>query len=519
MPFEILFVALFVIATAVALIARWLRAPYTVALVVAGVLVGAARPFEPPHLTKELLYTVFLPGLLFEAAFHLEFRRFWQNRIAIHALAVPGLVAAVGVTASILTPVANALHFVDDFRFSHGLVFAALIAATDPIAVVSLFKSLGAPKRLAVLVEGESLLNDGTAVVVFTLISGMATGTELSVAHAALDFVKVVGLGLVIGTALSFGVAKLIQQVDDPMIEITLTTIAAYGSFAIAEQFHFSGVIATVTAGMVCGNYATRTGMSPATRIAVASFWEYAAFALNSVVFLLIGFEVSLSTLVASWRAVVVAFLAVTIGRAIVIYAVSLLLSRTRERIPWSWTAVLTWGGLRGGLSMVLVLALPASFRHRELLVTMTFGVVLLSILLQGLTMASLLRRLGVVGKRVERLAYERERGALRAVKTALMALERMRTEGSVAPSIADTLAGEYQGAVTQIEERLRALHLDAGELHDDDLTAAKRQLLTIEKDALLDAMRSGQLGPDAAEELLRQLDARLLDLDEGHGH
>lgn len=174
----------------------------------------------------------------------------------------------------------------------HGLVFGALIASTDPIAVVGLFKSLGAPKRLAVLVEGESLLNDGTAVVLFTLILGIAQGQEVSTGAAVLDFVKVVGMGVLIGVAMGFAVSKVIQRVEEPMIEITLTTIAAYGSFVAAEQLHYSGVIATVTAGMICGNYAVRTGMGPTTRIAVESFWEYVAFALNSIVFLLIGFEV-----------------------------------------------------------------------------------------------------------------------------------------------------------------------------------------------------------------------------------
>ena len=172
MHFESAFVLLFAVATAVALAARWIKIPYTVALVVAGLVLGSAKIIDPPHLTKELLYAVFLPGLVFEAAFHLDALKFWQNKLAIHALAVPGVAAAIGLTAIMLQPVVSALHVVDGFYLRHALVFAALIAATDPIAVVALFKTLGVPKRLAVLVEGESLLNDGTAVVFFTLILG-----------------------------------------------------------------------------------------------------------------------------------------------------------------------------------------------------------------------------------------------------------------------------------------------------------------------------------------------------------
>jgi CPA1 family monovalent cation:H+ antiporter len=517
MRFETLFVTLFAVATAVALLARWMKAPYTVALVVAGVLLGTVRAFDPPHLTKELLFAVFLPGLLFEAAFHLEFRKFWQNKIAIGGLAVPGLLVSIGVTAAILTPVANGLHFVEGFTMLHALVFSALIAATDPIAVVALFKSLGAPKRLVVLVEGESLLNDGTAAVVFTLMAGLATGRELSPGLAVLDFVRVVGMGALIGTAIAFGASKVIQQVDDPMIEITVTTIAAYGSFAAAEQFHFSGVIATVSAGMVCGNYATRTGMSPSTRIAVESFWEYVAFALNSVVFLLIGFEVRMDTMLASWKAILTAYVAVTIGRAAVIYLVTALLSRSREKLPWAWSAVLTWGGLRGGLSMVLVLALPPSFAHRDLLVTMTFGVVLISILLQGLTMGPLLRRLGLVGGGNERgLLRDRERGQVRAARAALESLTEMSKHGGIAAETATTLRAQYEETIATADRRIAELHVEEAELRDAELLATRRQLLTVEKETLLDAGRRGLLESEAIEHLLRDVDARLFRLDAG---
>jgi CPA1 family monovalent cation:H+ antiporter len=517
MHFEIVFVLLFAVATGVALLARWIKVPYTVALVVTGLVLGTVHAFDPPHLTKELLYAVFLPGLLFEASFHLEFRRFWQNKIAIHALAIPGVAVAIGITAALLTPAANALHFVEGFTFMHGLVFAALIAATDPIAVVALFKSLGAPKRLAVLVEGESLLNDGTAVVLYTLILGLVSGRELSAGAAVLDFVKVVGMGMLIGTAIGFAVSKVIQRVDDPMIEITLTTIAAYGSFVAAEQLHFSGVIATVVAGMLCGNYAARTGMSPSTRIAVESFWEYIAFALNSVVFLLIGFEVRIDALLASWRAILVAYVAVMLARAAVIYVVSALISRTSERIPWSWNAVLTWGGLRGGLSMVLVLALPAGFPHRDLLVTMTFGVVLLSILIQGLSMGPLLRRLGLVGAREERREYEVHRGQARAARAVLAELEQMEKEGNVRSEIVAELRTEYRGQVNAAEERIEGLHLRAAELLEEEKQAARRHALVVEKDAILEAYNKGFLGHEALEKLLEDVNARLFKLDDDH--
>ena len=514
MHFDSAFVMLFAVATAVALVARWIKVPYTVALVVAGLVLGSARVIDPPHLTKELLYAVFLPGLVFEAAFHLDAQKFWQNKLAIHALAIPGVAAAIGLTAILLQPVASALHFVDGFGMRHALVFAALIAATDPIAVVALFKSLGAPKRLTVLVEGESLLNDGTAVVFFTLILGAVTGGSFSVGGALLDFVRVVGFGTLVGVIIGYLASKLTQRVDDPMIEITLTTIAAYGSFLFAEHFHLSGVIATVAAGMLCGNYGARTGMSPSTRIAVESFWEYVAFALNSIVFLLIGFEVHVDGLLRSWQAILIAYLAVTVGRAALIYLVTLVLRRTKESIPWSWSAVLTWGGLRGGLSMVLVLALPKDFPHRELLVTMTFGVVILSILLQGLSMGPLLRKLGLVGVRADRQDYERERGMMRAKTAGLAALDQLLKDGAVHVDAVTGIRAEYEGAVADAEQRIKDLHLQADVLRAEEELAARRHLLLIEKDTIVAAFHKGYLSHEVLDRLMEDVDARLLALD-----
>jgi CPA1 family monovalent cation:H+ antiporter len=416
----------------------------------------------------------------------------------------------------ILVPVANALHFVDGFELSHGLVFAALIAATDPIAVVALFKSLGAPKRLAILVEGESLLNDGTAVVLFTLVLAFVEGKGVGAAQATLGFVKVVGMGLLIGAAIGFTVSKIIQKVDDPMIEITLTTIAAYGSFMAAEQFHYSGVIATVVAGMLCGNYAATTGMSPSTRIAVESFWEYLAFALNSCVFLLIGFQVHVESMLASWKAILVAWASVTFARALVIYAVGALLRKTKEKIPWSWMAVLTWGGLRGGLSMVLVLALAQTFPHRELLINMTFGVVILSILVQGLTMAPLLRAFGIIGPKEDRTAYELHRGSMRAANAALGALDAMAREGSVHKDVITALRAEYEGRIRDAEHAIAELHMAASTLREEELHGAQRHLLLVEKEALLRAQAAGYIGSEAYESLHADVDARLFRLESG---
>ena len=511
MHFEMGFVLIFSVATAVAIVARYFRFPYTVALVVAGVGLGAVKLFEPPRLTKELLFAIILPGLLFEAAFHVEFRKFWKNKLTVFSMAIPGVAASMAVTALLLAPVVDGLHFVTGFGLIHAMVFASVIVSTDPIAVVGLFKALGAPKRLAILVEGESLLNDGTAVVLFTIVVAVAAGGQFTLGGAMWDFVKVAGVGGLVGGAVGYVVSQVIKRVDDAMVEITLTVIAAYGSFVVAEQFHYSGVIATVVAGMLCGNWAARLGMSPTTRVAVESFWEYLAFALNSVVFLLIGLEVQLDSLLASWKAILVAYAAVVAGRGVVVYGVSALLRFTSERIPWSWSGVLTWSGLRGAISMVLVLGLAEDFPHREMLVNMTFGVVVLSIVFQGLTMAPLLKRLGITGQRdVYQEQYERSRGQLNAIHAAIGSLETLRRSREIPADVIDALERDYQTKASAVEQELTALKLQTTRFHEEEHQEAVRRMLIVEKDSLFDSYQKGAIGKEVFEHLCADLDERM---------
>jgi CPA1 family monovalent cation:H+ antiporter len=407
---ETALVLLFAAATAVAIAARRLNIPYTVALVLAGLGLGATHVIRGVHLTRDLLYSVFLPGLIFEASYNLKFSEFRENARAILALAVPGVVVAIGATATLLVTTTAFAPVETGFGWSHALVFAAIVAATDPIAVVALFRSLGAPPRLAVLMDGESLVNDGTAIVLTSIVYTAVRGGGLSLGAGTLQFVEVVGLGVVLGAIVGFAASHMLQRVEDPMIEITVTTIAAYGGFAAADALQVSGVIATMTVGMVCGSFGAPR-MNAESRIAVESFWRYLAFALNSVVFLLIGLEVRTPGLLADRRPILLAFAAVVVGRGLVVSMATVALRRTNEAIPWRWSLVLTWGGLRGALCMVLALALDEDFPHREIIVTMTFGVVFLSIVVQGLTTGPLLRALGLAAQDPGRVRGSSARG------------------------------------------------------------------------------------------------------------
>jgi NhaP-type Na+/H+ or K+/H+ antiporter len=247
-------------------------------------------------------------------------------------------------------------------------------------------------------VEGESLVNDGIAVLLFAMVLDVATGGAVSVAGAALELLRVVTVGVLAGAVVAAATVCVGRAVTDAVSRVALTMVAAYGSFLLAERFHASGIVATVVAGMTTAHAGFAGAHGTAERGAVESWWEYAAFALTSLVFLLVGFQaVQLGDLVRLWRPIAVACVVVTLGRAAVVALVAAVLRGSREQLPPRWGTVLAWSGLRGALSMVLALDLPESLPARQAVLTVTCGVVVLSILAQGSTMASLLRRLQLV--------------------------------------------------------------------------------------------------------------------------
>jgi CPA1 family monovalent cation:H+ antiporter len=278
--------------------------------------------------------------------------------------------------------------------FIGALVFAAIIVATDPVAVLAIFRSMAVPKELATIIEAESLLNDGTGVVVFELTLAIALGQHPTALGIAGQFAFMVAGGAAIGAIIGGVVWLISKRADDPMIEVTLTVIAAYGSFGCAEQLGASGVIASVAAGLLCG--ASKKQMKAPTLAAVDNFWEYVAFALNSLVFLLMGLSVSPAALLGQWLAIVLAWTAVTLSRGVLLFGIAAGIRIRRGEARWPWAAVATWAGLRGALAMTLALSLPDSLPGRELLIQLTFGVVLLTLVAQGLTIGPLVRRLGV---------------------------------------------------------------------------------------------------------------------------
>lgn len=511
-------VLLLVVATGVSLAARRLRIPYTVGLVVAGLVLGATRAIEAPPLTRELLFALILPGLLFDAALNLHIEEFKRDAVTLVSLAVPGVIAAIIVIVFVLGPTI-ALFGVDPHAIpARGalLVFAALMSATDPVAVVALFRALDAPRRLQVIIEGESLLNDGTAIIFFTLALGAIAGAETASATIVTDFFYIVGAGVIVGAVIGVAVDQGIRRLHDPTLEVMLTTIAAYGSFVAAEGVGASGVIATVTAGMLCGSSEARSGRSVPARMAVATFWEYLAFALNSLVFLLIGLVVRVPTLVEQWRFILAAYVIVTLSRAVVTTALSAMLP-PRLRIPPQWTAILAWGGLRGALSMVLALSLPESFPNRDILISMTFGVVILSILAQGVTVGPALRWLGLTTPTRRRADYGETQSVLLSAYSALDELGRTGGRVFADETMRSALALEYQERIKHAEQELGAVAKHVGGSNGGSPgvapAATRRLLYDTERQRILDAFHAGAMSEDARNRLLAELDTMWWDI------
>ena len=527
---ETLVIELLLVVSLVAIAVRRLRIPYTVALVVVGLLMTFGKPLEI-SLTPELILSLFVPPLVFEAAFHLEFKSLRQNLLPILGLAIPGVLLTTFIVGLIVS-------FGLNIPLASALVFGALISATDPVAVVALFKQLGAPKRLTALVESESLFNDGTAIVVFQLmlaaalsaaVGGGASGghdaahaatanDSFSVAAAVVNFLRVSAGGLIIGGGLGWIVAQIIDRIDDYLIETTLTTTLAFGAFLLAEGFHVSGVLAVVAAGIITGNVGPR-GMSPTTKIVLFNFWEYLAFVANSLVFLLIGLDVNVREILANIYPILIALAAVLISRALVVYGITNLINLRggANRVPAAFQHVLFWGGLRGAISLALALSLPAALAERNLLLVMTFGVVLFTLLAQGTTMQFLMRRLGLGQPAPLELEYERRHGQLLAAQSELKRVEGLHRENLLSAAAWSKIAPELRERVDVALAAQHKLLEQHPELETEEREYAELEGLRAQRAALSEMLAGGVISDSVYEELVTEVDRALAETRRRH--
>ncbi len=384
------FLVILLIASIVAILTRRLKLPYTVGLVLAGILLALFPLFSDIPFTKELIFNVFLPPLVFEAAIQIRWGELRKEYSLILILVTAGLCLSAAVTAI-------GMRYLADWAWISALLFGALIAATDPVSVIATFNEAGVHSRIRLLVESESLLNDGTAAVAFAVIIAAAVGGVPTLGGIAGKLALTVGGGVLCGAIVAGAILLLAGRTEDHLVEFTLTTVAAYGSFLIAEHFHFSGVLSTLTAGLLVGNLSLLQGRSEGSIESITAYWEYLGFLANSFVFIGIGVHVSFQNFKSVLLPALFAILLVLLGRALAVYPFCALFGRSELRVQSKHQLVLFWGGLRGALALALSVGLPEWVPNREEIISVTFAVVAFSIFVQGMTMTPLLRRIGEI--------------------------------------------------------------------------------------------------------------------------
>ena len=460
---EISILLLLLVASLGAVAFKRLNFPYTVGLVIIGLVLGFLTGLVSPlesftalSLSPHLILYIFVPPLIFESAINLDNKLLLQTLAPSMTLAGPGLLLSAGIMGGFLS-------WVTPLSFSEALLFGALVSATDPVAVIALFKQLGAPRRLMMLVEGESMLNDATAIVLFDVILVVITQGQFgfqTLEQASLEILITLAGGIVVGVVIATVMRLSISLAeDDYAIQLTISGLIAYTAFLVSEHYlEFSGVIAVMSAGLVVGGYCEYT-LKPDVRKHIQEFWEYAAFIANSLIFLLVGLKTSdfLVDLNANnstfWLAIVSAIALAIITRGVVIFLLIPLVNRFQPSNPinWRFQLVTIWGGLRGAIALALALSLSNDFPHRQLIVAMTLGVAVFTILVSGSTIGKLVRWLGLdqLSKR-EELARVQARVFIQ--KETLELSKELEKRPFFEQSIVDELKQDYEQNLQQAE-------------------------------------------------------------------
>ena len=401
-------VLLLIVSLVVVLIARQLRFPYTLALVLVGLLMGVL-PFIPTvQFNPEVVLFVFIPALLFEGAWNISVTVLLKNWLAVLLLAVPGLLISLLV-------VAVALHFGAGLTWLEALLLGAIISPTDPVAVVALFRQLRMGERMRTIIEGESLFNDGVGAAVYTVVLGLllvAVGHTTNAADPVQVSLSAVWLflgGPLIGLVLGFLIARLLRHFDDHLIEMTITFSAAYGIYLLGDLLHTSGLLAVVVAGLILGSFGRQRGMSERSRAVVDEVWEFIGYIANSLLFLLLGMQIGSSHIGPTLAPLLWAIAGVIVGRGLMIFLLFTLhdaiarwyahyrrdkrksLRSSLLPVPRSWRPIILLSGLRGALSLALVLSLPHDLPNIGLFEFVTYGVVLVTLVGQGIAMRAIL--------------------------------------------------------------------------------------------------------------------------------
>lgn len=470
---EVLLLGLLIAVPTLSVVARVLDVPYPLVLVVGSLPLGFIPGVPDVELDPELVLVVFLPPLLYVAAFFANLRELRANLRPISLLSV-GLVL---FTTCAVALVAHAL--IDDLPWAAAFALGAIVSPTDPIAATAIGQRLGVPRQLVTVIEGESLVNDGTALVAYRAAVAAAVGGSFSLLDASASFVAGAVGGVLVGLAVGWLIAAIRKPLNDPPVEVTISLFTGFAAYLPAEQLGASGVLAAVTAGIYMGLRAPEIS-SAEMRMQGYTVWEFMTFLINAVLFMLIGLQLpavldeleEYATLTLAGYAA--AMCGVVVGARLVWqftvpYVVRALDRRPQQRARRAdapTRIVLAWAGMRGAVSLAAALALPletdagAPFPHRDLLIFLTYAVILFTLLFQGLTLPTLIRRLDVRDDGSEE-AHEELKARIRAADAALRRLDELVDEDWVRPDTAERVRGMYG-------YRRRRFAAQAGKVEDD---------------------------------------------------
>ncbi|MCM1982908.1 sodium:proton antiporter [Lyngbya confervoides BDU141951] len=508
-------IVLLLVATGVALITRRLRIPYVVGLVLAGLAITKQALPQSVGLNSDVILNLFLPILIFEAAINTDISRLRSTIKPIALLAGPGVLLSSVITAVLLQSWL-------DLAWITAAAVGVILTITDTVSVIVAFRGIPVPARLTTIVEGESLFNDGIALVLLSLITTIHRQGSFSLSEGIEQMVIAFVGGGALGVGLGYLCVGLFRQLDDALSNILLTVAVSLGTFQIGQALGVSSAIAVVIAGLVIGNLGFR-GTSASTRVTLLNFWEYAGFGVNTFIFLLVGIEVEPRILMQTIPAALLSVVAYQIGRILTIYPLLFLLRFFDRPLPFRWQHVLIAGNVKGSLSMALALSLPLTLPNRPEVIPLVFSTVLVSLVGQGVSLPWLVKRLNLSKPSATRQRMEALRLTMITAKAAQEELQHLLQFGSLPKSLHEELFASYQARIAASERELRDLYnqrmadgLDQEgspwEKHSD-LDSTLRRLYLAEKGAINDALRQGLLSEEATQAYLQVLDEKLLSL------
>jgi CPA1 family monovalent cation:H+ antiporter len=484
------------IGSAVAIGAKRINVPYNVALVIVGLLLVLLNVLPDTPMDPGIVLMVFLPVLVFQGALSADDASMRQSARPILALAVPGVALSLVATAAIAASVIG-------LPFAVALLLGAVLAITDTVSVLLAFRSARVPHRLAAIMEGESLFNDGTALVLVSVAAVVVASGFADPVQIVRMLVIAIVAGALLGVGFGMFAAAVLRRAPDDLTAVLASVVAVFATSLITQHLGGSAVIAVVVAGVLIGRE-MRGRLEPSRVLALEDFWEIAAFIINVWLFLLVGMQLRSELLLREAWPIALAVVALHVGRAVAVYGCSGALRLSGGRIPWRWQHVMVFGNVKGALSMAAVLALPHTLAYRERLVAIVFGVTLVTLVTQALPFRRFLEWIGVGGPRTDELADQR-RAILIGARRAQSELDNLLGSGLISRhEHAERWAG-FQRDIIEAERDLRRMGQASYE------RVALPAVLAARKTAILDAARRGLITDRTAASQVADIDAQLL--------